>query len=294
LSVVGTIDGIIAQAVGAVLPTINADLLRRPSNLPSDRAYQRYLLARDTAYRPLTFPAACAAVAELEALISVYPTFPLPYLSLARLYNTDFACTRAGSSGPKERARSLQLAKRALALDRGQSYGYTAAGWSYLRRREWETARTHLQQALALNPFHPSRVMEVGYGMMFLGDIKQADILLNRCLLLNPAPEDGFFSDLGVLAMVQGEHERAANYFELVANPRTWGLIYAAMNARAGGFAEGDEVEAAINRISEIWPEDKPMDDEAVVGWIADHHPFRVKEAEDNFLNAARRMLAHH
>ena len=291
LDMVETIDGTIAQTVGAVLPKINADILRQPSNLPADPTYQRYLLANDAAFSARTFSAARAVARELESMISTFPSFALPYLPLAYLYNTDFGCTRARSSGPEERTRALDLAKRALALDRGHANAYTATGWSYLRRRQWEPARMHLEQALSLNPFHATRVMEVGYGLLFLGEVAKAQTLLDRCLVLNPAPEDGFFSDLGVLALMQGDHDRAASYFELIANPDTWGLLYTAMNAELGGFASKDGLAAARDRVSKIWPEDGPMEVEAVVAWIASHHPFKVQEMEERFLGAARATL---
>jgi DNA-binding SARP family transcriptional activator len=291
LDMVETIDGTIARTVGAVLPTINADILREPSNLPADPMYQRYLLANQAAFSARTFPAARAAADELEAMVAAFPSFALPYLPLAYLYNTDFGCTRALSSGEAERMRALDLAKRALALDRGHSNAYTATGWSYLRRRQWEPARIHFEQALSLNPFHATRVMEVGYGLLFLGEAAKAQTLLDRCLVLNPAPEDGFFCDLGVVAFVHGDHDRAASYFELVANPDTWGLLYTAMNAELGGFASKEGAAAARDRVAKIWPEDIPMEIEAVVAWIASHHPFKVAETEQRFLGAARAML---
>lgn len=292
LDVVETIDGTIARTIGAVLPTINADILRRPSNLPADSTYQRYLLAREAAYSAPNFSAARTVAAELEAMISGLPSFALPYLPLAYLYNTDFGCTRAFSSGPGERTRALELAKRALSLDRGHCNAYTVTGWSYLRRRQWEPARMHFDQALALNPFQASRVMEVGFGLLFLGDLAKAQTLLDRCLLLNPSPEDGFFSDLGLLAFLRGDHDRAASYFELIANPDTWGLLYTAMNARMGGIATDEGVEAARARMAMIWPEDRPMEIEAIVAWVASHHPFQLKEMEERFLGAARATLA--
>ena len=290
--VVGAIDDIIAKVVGAVLPTINADLLRRASNLPADQTYQRYLLAREAAFSARTFPAAQAAAAELEEMVASFPTFALPYLPLAYLYNTDFGCTRAGSSGPEQRTRALDLAKRAMAVDRGHANGYTATGWSYLRRRQWEPARLLFEQALALNPFHATRVMEVGWGLMFLGEFERSRQLLDRCLLLNPAPEDGFFQDLGTLALVQGDHDRAAGYYELIAEPDLWGVVYMAMNARMGGAPHRDAAVKAHARIARIWPEHQPLDVDNIVEWIAEHHPFLLKDVEDRFLLGAHQTFS--
>jgi DNA-binding SARP family transcriptional activator/Tfp pilus assembly protein PilF len=287
-----TIDGIIAKVVGAVLPTIDADLTRQARLGTGARVYERYLLARDAAYVAETYDGARAAADELETLIKADPAFPLPYLPLARLYNTDFSYTRAGSSGPKERAEALRLSKHALTLDRGHVHGYTVTGWCYLRSRLWEPARAHFDQALSLNSFHAARTKEVGFGLIFLGDVDRARALLDRSLLLNPAPEDDFFMCLGLLELVRGDHDRAASYLELVAQPTMWSEVYGAMNAAMAGRPSEDRTAAARTRIAAIWPADSPWDPEAVVRWIGDHHPFRHKDAETRFLDGARLMLA--
>ena len=285
------IDGTIAKTVGAVLPTINADLLKGASNLPANSAYHRYLASREAALSASTYEMACTAVAMLEATISEFPTFSLPYLPLAALYNTDFGYTRAGSSGADERSRALELAKRALSLDRAHANAYTATGWSYLWLNMPSAARGHFEQALALNPFHASRVMEAGFGMLFLGEIETARTLLNRCLLLNPAPEDGFFSDLGLLEYLDGNHNLASGYFSLVANPSVWASLYTALNADASGAHDARAIEAAHRRISRIWPIDIPITIERLMDWIENHHPFQITKMKDRFLVPMRSML---
>jgi DNA-binding SARP family transcriptional activator/TolB-like protein len=288
LDIVETIDDIIAPVVAAVLPSIQADLMRRPGDHRADRSYTRYLLARGPDAKAQSFEEARDAAAALEALIAADPTFAPPYLPLSFLYNTDFHYTRAGSSGPPERARAFELAKTALALDRGNVYAYTTIGWCYLRRRQWRSARDHFDQALALNPYHLRRLMEIGYGLLFLGDLEAARALLDRCLLLNPSPRDGFFTDLGLLSMVRGDHERAASYFELTADPEIWGSIYPLINAQMGGLAMPGQREAAAAAIGAIWPQGTPMTADAIVAWIAPHHPFQAEAVEQRFLDAAR------
>jgi len=291
LDVVGAIDDIIAQVVGAVLPTINADLMRRPSHLPSDQAYQKYLLARDAAMKAPSFDAARSAASQLEAMVTSDPGFALPYLPLVYLYNNDFGYTRAGSSGTKETARAFQLAKNALALDRGHVHAYTVTGWCHLRRRQWGSARAHFEQALELNPFHATRVMEAAFGLLFLGELERARGLLDRCLLLNPTPDDHFFQDLGFLELMRGDHDRAASYFELVAEPTIWGLVYTAMNAQLGGHGFAEKTAHCHERLSSIWPAETPMNPPTVVEWMKGHHPFQAPDLEDAFLSAARRAL---
>ena len=155
----------------------------------------RYLHARRAAHSTESHDDARRAETELLGLVETHPRFVLPYLPLAYLYNTDFNFTLAGSSDPE---RALQLAKMAMGIDRGHVHGYIVTAWSYLRLRRWEAASQLFEQALNLNPFNATRLKEIAFGLFFLDERDRARELLDRCLLVNPTPEDGFFTDLGL------------------------------------------------------------------------------------------------
>ncbi len=288
--IIETTEKIIAQVIGAVLPTINADLVER-AQMPPNAIYERFLVARDAAATADGFDQARAAGRELESIIAAEPAFVLPYLPLARLYNTDFGYTRAHTSQEAERETAFQLAKTALAKDRGHVHGYTVMGWCYLWRRQWDAARFHFDQAITLNPFHADRVMETGSGYLFLGETDTARRLLDRCLMLNPVPKDEFFVALGFLELVRGDHGRAASYFELIAQPRLWDTIYSAINASLGGLPVETKAGAARKRLKAIWPESLPMTEHAVIAWLDNHNPLRLEEDRSRFLQGARDVL---
>ncbi len=286
-------DATIARIVAAVLPTIDADLSRRSTGGSDDQALARELLARGVDARARTFAAARAAADALEAIVAADPGSARALLPLAYLYNTDFGYTRAGSSGPAEQARALELTKAALAIDRTNVHAYTSTAWCYLRRRQWMPAKLHFDQALALNPLHVRRLMEIGYGFLMLDEREAARALLDRCLALNPAPRDGYFADLGLLCLIHGDHAQAETYFELGADPEIWSGIYTAINAQMGGWPSPAKARAAVASVRSIWPDSRPLTTEAVVAWIASHHPFRSAEVEGRFLDAAARAFAH-
>ena len=285
------IDRTIAKVVGAVLPTIDSDVMQS-ARLPAEDAYKRFLAARDAAADARGFAEAGAAAAALEDLVERRPSFVLPYLPLARLYNTDFNYTRAGSSGAAEHARAFDLARTALSVDRAHVHGYTVAGWCHLRRRDWNAARLHFDKAVELNPFHADRVMEAGFGHIFLGDLDKARTLLDRCLLLNPTPKDMFFTDLGLLELVAGDHDRAASYFDLVAKPTIWDLIYSAINRSLGEGGNVVGATSARTAILSIWPQGDLPSTEPLVDWIRSHSPFKDPEVEQRFLDGARTVLS--
>lgn len=271
-----TVERVVARAVGAIAPSILVDLSPRLGAAPAG-SYARYLLARNAAQAASTFAEARAAADALEAIIADEPALSLAYLPLARLYNTDFGFTRAGSSTSRERDRAFELTKAALALDRGHVHGYTVMGWCYLWRRRWDVARRHFDQAVELNPFHADRLMEVGFGQLFLGDLAGARARLERCLLLNPVPKDGFFMDLGLLEMLEGRHDLAEEHFDMVAAPTLFDVLYDAVNAVLAGRRSQAKSALARGRLEAIWPEATPCGVEAMAGWFADQHPFQCE-----------------
>ena len=285
------IDRLVGRIVGAVVPTIQADLVPRLVR-GAKGGYGAFLLTREKAMRASTFAQARAAADSLELLIAKEPDISHAYLALARLYNTDFGFTRAGSSGVDERRRAFELAKAALALDRGHAHGYTVMGWCYLWRRDWVVARRHFEQAVDLNPFSADRLMEVGFGSLFLGDLDHARELLERCLQLNPTPKDGFFMDLGLLEMIRGRHDLAQAHFDMVASPTVPDALYGAANAAMAGTPDEERSARARARLAAIWPPDTSMQPEAVAAWFLSSHPFRDASVAQRVSEGVRHVFA--
>jgi DNA-binding SARP family transcriptional activator/TolB-like protein len=291
LEFIGAIDEIIAPVVAAVLPTITSDMIRAPPLETADQSYERHLLTWGPDAKTRDYEQARAAAASLEAMISADPSFARPYLPLSYLYNTDFGHSRALSSGPAQHARALDLAKMALAIDRKNAHAYTAAGWCYLRRRRWDAAKRYFEQALALNPYHVRRLMEVGFGLLFLGDVERARTILDRCLLINPAPQDGFFNDLALISIVEGETELASSYLELTAAPKIWGNLYGLICAELSGQKTDERRELFLTQVRHIWPQEISMTTDTLVNWIEAHHPFQDPAVASHLFNSVRRAL---
>lgn len=284
-------DDVIARVVGAVLPIILADMGRQPAPREGHSvAHSMLVLGIDA--RPQTFAEAQAAASTLETMIRDDPTFGEPLLPLVYLYNTDFGHTRACSSGPAEHARALELAKAALAMDRLSVHARTALGWCYLRRRQWDLAKMHFDKALSLNPFHVRRLMEIEFGFILLDQLEQAREILDRCLLINPASHDDYFTDLGLMSLIKGDHDLAESYLEVGVDPEIWCSIFRAIKAHMAGRPAASEVASALSKVRAIWPDTRALTQEAIVGWISQHHPFRSSAVEKRFLAAAAQTFS--
>ena len=270
-----TVDGIVARIVAAVLPAVDADLVLTAAPRPEGDLYARYLVARHSARRPSEHGVAKLAAAELEAIIAADPEFAFAYLPLARLYNTDFAYTEARSTGPGERDRAFELSRAALELDRGHVHAYTVTGWCHLWRGSWAPARQHFDRALALNPYHGERLLEVAYGRIFLGDLDDAAALCDRYIALAAEPSDAYFGESGLIEVLRGDYGRARGQFEMIARPDIWMDLFAAANAALAGGRDTAPIARAKAHVERVWPGGKAPSTAALIDWIGYHQPYR-------------------
>lgn len=286
-----TVERIVGRIVAAVVPALNADMLARTPPQPAHGLYNRYLAARQRSMNPADHAAALAAAAELEAIIDADPTFAFPLLPLARLYNTDFAWTRANSSNAGTRARAFELARSALALDRGHIHAWTLLGWCHMWHGGWSAARQHFDTALTLNPFHIGRVLEIAVGTTLMGDLDMAAAMLERARQLDPRAGDAYYGDKGLLHLVRGEHEHAAACFDMVAAPDLWMTVYTAANAALAGHPRPALIERAVAVVARIHPGGAPPPLPALIDWVTGSHPARSPALLDRVVAGIERSF---
>lgn len=272
------LDRMVGRIVAAVQPAVTRDFVERISHRPTAGLYSRFLLARHASLRPRDHAAALAATAELEAILAADPGFTLPMLALARIYDTDFAWTRAGSSGAAERGRALELARTAFAIDPQNVNAWTHVAWSHIWHGNWDAARRHLDGALTLNPYNVPRLLEVVGGRIYLGDLAGAQELLDKCLEIDPRPGDAFHADRGFLRLMTGDHDAAAADYEMIAAPEGPIIIHQIANAALAGLPIGDLRDRAEALIGPIFPGGIMPGLEVLSSWVANNEPLRLPE----------------
>ncbi len=224
----------VGKVVGSILPELERNLLRteRPA---SGALYVRYLKARYASQQPTDFATARAVADELESIIAEDPGFVLPYLPLARLYNTDFVYTRAGSSGVSERDRAAWLSRRSTQIDPAHGHGWSQLAWCHLWQGEWDAASRCLEQALELNPYHADRLDEIAFAYMHLGDLVRAEALLERSRSLMIAPGHIYWNDRTLLDLLVGDYVAAVSAAKNAGDDFLWSVVYSlAAHAHAG------------------------------------------------------------
>jgi DNA-binding winged helix-turn-helix (wHTH) protein/Flp pilus assembly protein TadD len=277
------VEKIVRRIVGSALPAVDNDV---SLGLPpvSEAFYDRYLIAKHRSVTATNGRETLLAAEALEALVAERPDFGLAYPPLVRLYNTDFAFTALGGSGEAERKRALDLARAGLAADRGNVHAYTVLGFCYLYHSEPALARSCLEQALALNPYNPVRVNEVAAGMIYLGEFDSARELLDLGLQLQLFADDTFKEDSGLLALVEGDCERARSALMAIAKPSIWAELYLAVaECRLGRASSTGRLVTWLEHVQRGWQNSTALSPERLHDWVRWHQPFQEGAGDSLF-----------
>jgi DNA-binding winged helix-turn-helix (wHTH) protein/tetratricopeptide (TPR) repeat protein len=290
-----TVDLLVRRIAAAALPRMQDDLLGNLPAQPHD-VYDLYFLTRLKMRGQASFEEARDMAATWEALIREHPNFALAYPPLARLYDTDYCYSGLGSTGDAERRRAYELAHQAFALDPTESHFHTMKGWAHLWAGEWMLARQHFDEALQLNPYNERRLVEVATGLMFLDELTGADALLQRCRDLTPFATETPYEEQGLLDLLTGQYERAAEHLSLVrryhpedlarTTPTLMAELYALL--AAAGSQAPDLAERAVRwrrSMTERWCAAEAPTDDRLKHWALFHSPFKTEARRAWFLD---------
>lgn len=279
------VDTLVRRIAAAALPRLHDDLLAHPAAHPQD-VYDLYFLTRLKMRGMDSFAEAREVAAEWERLIEEHPGFAPAYPPLTRLYNTDYCYSGLGSTGDKERRRAYELAHRAFVIDPTESHLQTVKGWSHLWAGETALARQHLDQALHLNPYNQSRLVEVATAFMYLDDLDGAADLLERCRNLTPFATEAPNEEQGLLHLLRGEFDLAADRLALVrrhhpddrtrTKPTITSELYALLAAVGSESADvATRFQHWQQSIAQRWCGPEPLDEPRLKQWVLYHHPFQ-------------------
>ncbi|WP_265562595.1 winged helix-turn-helix domain-containing protein [Sphingomicrobium arenosum] len=269
------VEAIVRQIVGAVLPALDQDISIGIGD-STGTLFDRYLVAKRNSFEAQDRASAEDAARQLEAIIAEKPDFALAYPPLCRLYNIDYGYTALGSTGPVERKRALELAKAGLAADRSHAHAYVLLGFCHLYHAEFDQAQTCFEHALKRNPFNPDRLNEVATGMTYLGDFDRARALFEQSTEMQPFADDNSQEDLGRLAMLEGDLDKARGHFAQVTVASIWSQLCTAITLREKDKARSRKAVARWKaRVHEGWHRPIPPTDDEIIAWFRFHHPFR-------------------
>jgi DNA-binding winged helix-turn-helix (wHTH) protein/tetratricopeptide (TPR) repeat protein len=296
------VDKLVRRIAATALPRLHDDLLCHVPEIPED-AHDLYFQIKLRMRGMGSFAEAREVAAAWERLIEDHPNFAPAYPPLTRLYNTDYCYSGLGSTGEKERRRAYELAHRAFAIDPTESHLQTVKGWSHLWAGESALARQHLTEALHLNPYNQSRLVEVATAFMYLDDLDGAAELLERCRNLTPFATEAPHEEQGLLHLLRSEFDLAAGQLALgrrhhpddsaKTEPAIMSELYALLAAAGSESADLAERFRHWQRsMGRRWCGPDPPDDRQLKQWVLDHNPFQ-SEARREWLGGLLEVAIH-
>jgi adenylate cyclase len=150
---------------------------------------------------------------EIKEVIDIDPKYAVAYVLLGTTHILDILM---GSSPSNliSFAKANDSFKKALELDKDNSYLYLGLGVLYLMKGEHENAIAAEEKAIALNPNGADAYCELGFILYMSGRSTEAVEVIKKALRLNPKPPAYYYFMLGHAYRGNKNHEKAIESYK--------------------------------------------------------------------------------
>ena len=226
-----------------------ANLEKASRKPPNSMAAYDYVLRGDAL--PIGVPEAEAEARQLfQKAIDVDPQYGRAYAHLATYITLEWIRHFAAPAAMLD--QSLELAKKAIALDAGDESCQTTLGYVYLHRRAHDLAEYHYLKGLALNPNHATHLASLGLFYGFNGDPQRGIGYFREAVAINPHFNPSWYwRNLAVVHFTAGQYEEAISAFKRSPIAPDWVEAYlSAAHAQLGRMDEARQHMAATFRMT--------------------------------------------
>lgn len=197
-----------------LLPADQAALTK--TRVPKIEAHDLALKGRDLHMQLFFQPAAPRAIFEkavacYEQAIAIDSGYALPVAGLSLIYNLEHQNQWTGLPGWLE--RSLDLAKKAVALEPDDAYARLALAINLLFSGDPQGGKEEAQKALTLNPNFANAYAALGNAEIFLGDPLAGLPYLEIAIRLDPAYKAQTLHFVGLAQLLARHYADAAETF---------------------------------------------------------------------------------
>ncbi|MEG3166460.1 BTAD domain-containing putative transcriptional regulator [Sphingomonas sp. PB2P19] len=293
-----TVDRVVERAVGAVLPSINRDL---PSRLAQRTGNDRdaallYTEARLKIKSARTLEAARSGCALLDRVVQIDPCHLGAHLLLARMYHTDFWQMMAGHDVAAFRTFADKHSREAARIDPNNVEVQVRRAWCRLRGGEWRLAQEGFERAVATLPHDADTINPCAAGLCYLGELTQAETLMQRVFRLHPFPPPDYHADYGVVLLLGGRVVEAEEHFEVSGEV---GILYLAARlanlsqlGKAGARVADAVRPAFLQGFHAAWQPARTPTTNDVLQWFADTVPVRLATHRQRLYGGLAAVLA--
>jgi Flp pilus assembly protein TadD len=218
------------------------------------------------------------AVDALERIVERNPHHLGARLLLGRMYNTDYWQQVAGHDVRALRRRAAAHLEAAAGLAPHRVDVRVRRAWVMLRQGNFDAAALDFRAALAERQLDPDILNQIGFGLAHLGELEQAETVMQQAFDLNPFAPSDYHADFAVIQALRERAEEAEEHF-LVSGET--GLQYDAV--RIANFAAlpelphyaGDIEGRFARNFRAAWQAASDPQPDDVLAWIAATLPFR-------------------
>ena len=277
-------DEITRNVVAAIEPRLlAAEGIRTLSRSPDDLgAWERVARAENDVWR-LTRADYATAIKGLEQTVEIYPDYAPARSRLA------FCLLFSAHMGWIDREYGLLTGRRhairAVELDGGDSWGQAALG--YLGMMEWRTGESiaAFRRAVELNPNSAKAHGDLGRGLAFAGQDREAIAQAQDAIRLSPLdPDMALF--LGAIAVAHygaGRYAESLRFAEELLRSRPG--FQGAQRMRCASLAQTGRIDEARSFLAMIRREQPQLS----IDWIRASVPYQTPELMERFLDGMRK-----
>ena len=255
-------------------------IVHRARNRPTKNlsAYEAFLKAQQLTGRYDTY---LLAKEFAQRAVELDPAFAAPRALLSFT-----ACQESFADGDDlHLVRALELAQEAIALDHSAPIAHAAAGFAYMHLRRWREARTHLDEALSLNPNDTlnmgCRAEMNGYTRRYNEALSEIDEALRR----DPYAADWFWDVKGTILMASGKPREALVSFEKMKYVPQWVFAHQIVcHMELENLTEAAAIYRRLRNEHSQWKNGKWLSDPATI-----YSSFEYQDDIDRFAAAMRR-----
>ncbi len=251
---VGNVFAFQDQIRQSILSTLRVQLTgpEKTSETHSPEAYDFVLRAADL-LRNLRYPDAQQAKQLLEQAASLDPDWARPLAIIGQYHFDQWRLWGEGRDVNLEAA--IQYSEMALEKNPDLPEPHVVAAQAHQFLRQFERARKHADQALALNPSEAATLANLGALFRYMGRGQEAVELLERAIRLDPFHPPTYLEYLGHAYYLVGRHEDclAAAERGLALNP-SFIALYVVITRCYEGLGNEQKAREAGKRILELNP----------------------------------------
>jgi adenylate cyclase len=217
-----------------------------------------------------------------EEAISLDPNYAPAYRALG-LANIGDIWLGLSKDPQESLKKSIELLKKAIALDNSSALGHTGLGYALMMARKYDEAIFHVERALELEPNSADVVYVYANVLLYAGRQEESISFFKSAIRLNPKPPNTYLRHYAVALRDTGKYAEAVAQLKkaIEREPRDIMscIVLTSVYNMAGREKEARATAAEVLRINPKFSLEQ----------FAKIHPFKDPATKDRYINSLRK-----